>query len=156
MKKTLCAIFIALAVLTVAVTAYTTVDNRTLKNTLSHFTEIDVFVPSGMANEYEDLVPMTFDDHRIWKYKLNKKEAAEMTEELKNSCWLEFSDAERAKADFYIPDEKWRESFSEETYYCLFDTLNDEFVSFGSWVMPRFLFVYDAVNQEYCCVSVTI
>lgn len=53
MKKILCGILIVLTVLVVAVAVYTTVDNRTLKNTLSYFPEIEIFAPSGMADEYE-------------------------------------------------------------------------------------------------------
>ena len=157
MKKTLCAIFIAMAILVAAVAVYTIVDNRILKNTLSYFTEMKIFAPSGMADEYESLLPMTFDDHRIWKYKLSKKEAEKMTEELQNSCWLEFSEYAKAEAEFYLTDAKWYDDFSDEVYYCLYDTVDEEFVSFGvASGVPRFLFVYDTVNQEYYCVSATI
>ncbi|MBQ6600705.1 MAG: hypothetical protein IIX36_03580 [Clostridia bacterium] len=156
MKKVLCGILIALIVLVAAVAAYITVDNRTLKNTLSYFTEIEIFAPSGMADEYESLLSMTFDDHRIWKYKLKRKEAEKMAEEIKNSHWHEFSDYEKAEAEFYLPDTKWYDDFSDEVYYCLYDTVNEEFVSFGEWAMPRFFFAYDAANREYYCVTVTI
>ena len=155
MKKTLCAIFIAMAILVSAVAVYTIVDNRTLKNTLSYFPEIDIFVPSGMANEYENLVSFTFDDHRIWKYKLNSKESEEMNEELKNSHWSEFTDNEKQEAVLYFPGEHRFDSFSEETYYCLYSTVDGKFVSFNGPGVPRFLFIYDVPDQEYCCVSLT-
>ncbi len=155
MKKALLGIFIALTVLIAAVAIYTTVDNRILRNTVEHY-NTEIFVPSGMADEYDDLLAMTFDDHRIWKYKLNSKEALKMTEELKKSCWLELSGNEKDEAKFYLPDGKWYEDFSEEVYYCLYDTVDKEFVSFGERVLPRFLFVYDSVNQEYYCVSVAV
>lgn len=99
---------------------------------------------------------MTFDDHRIWKYKLNKKEAEKMTDELQNGCWLEFSENAKAEAKFYFPDTKWYDDFSDEVYYCLYDIVNEEFLSLGAGAKPRFLFVYDAANKEYYCVTVSI
>ncbi len=156
MKKVLLGISIALIVLVAAVTVFITVDNRTLKNTLAYFPDIEIFVPSGMANEYEDLVSCTFDDHRIWKYKLNSKEAEEMNEELKNSYWFEFSDYEKQEAGFYLPDEYWRSAFSQEVYYCLYNTVDDKFVSLSIPGVHRFLFIYDVPNQDYYCVSMTI
>lgn len=155
MKKVLLGIFIALALLLAVVAVYTTVDSRTLKNSLERG-NIEIFVPSGMANEYENLLAMTFDDHRIWKYKLSGKEAEKMTEELKNSYWLEFSAYEKDEAEFYLPDGKWYEGFSEEVYYCLYDTVDKGFVSFGASALPRFLFVYDVLNLEYYCATVTV
>ena len=79
-----------------------------------------------------------------------------MTEELHKDYWLEFSDDTKAEAEFYLPDTKWYKNFSDAVYYCLYDTVNEEFVSFGAWAQPRFLFVYDAANREYYCATVSI
>ena len=104
MKKVLCGILIALTVLVAAVAAYITVDNRTLKNTLSYFTEIEIFAPSGMADEYESLLATTLDDHRIWKYKLNAEEAEQMSESLKTGLWKELPDNSEKDLKWYLPD----------------------------------------------------
>jgi len=156
MKKVLCGVFVALALLVAVVVVYTTVDSRTLKNTLAHFQDIEIFAPLGMADEYEDLARFTFDDHRIWKYKLNRKEAEQMSEELKNSYWFEFSDDVKKETEFYLTDEKWYEDLSDEVYCCLYCTYHNIFVDFSDEGLVSFLFLYDALNQEYYCVYITI
>lgn len=156
MKKTLCAIFITLTLLVVIVAAYTTVDNRTLKNTLSHFPEIEIFVPSGMANEYEDLLAMTFDDHRIWKYNLNDKEAQKMNEDIERGLWKEFYDTELAEDGYFFPDGYFTKDLSEELYYCMYNNKLEGPIYHGALAANRYLFFYDAGNQEYYCVSKAI
>lgn len=158
MKKLLRGIFIAfvaLAVLVGGIFIYSTVDNRTLKNTIKDY-DVEIFAPLGMADEYEDLARFTFDDHRIWKYKLNRKEAEQMSEELKNSYWFEFSDDVKKETEFYLTDEKWYEDLSDEVYCCLYCTYHNKFVDFSDEGLVSFLFLYDALNQEYYCVYITI
>lgn len=155
MKKVLCGILIALTVLVAAVAAYITVDNRTLKNTLSYFTEIEIFAPSGMADEYESLLATTLDDHRIWKYKLNAEEAEQMSESLKTGLWKELPDNSEKDLKWYLPDGYTPEALGGELYFCAYSTQDEKFdynLS-GPEMPPRFLFLYDTENQIYYCVS---
>ncbi|MBQ7862692.1 MAG: hypothetical protein IJ349_10900 [Clostridia bacterium] len=157
MKKTLRSIlifFIVTAVLAGGIFAYTTVESRTLKNTMKSYS-IEVFVPSGMANEYEDLLAMTFDDHRIWKYRLTDTEAAQITENLKNGIWKKLPDDVGKELEWYLPDGYSPEVSGGELYFCAYSTQDEKFdynLS-GPEMPPRFLFLYDTENQIYYCVS---
>ena len=158
MKKILRSIlifFIVTAVLAGGIFAYTTVDSRTLKNTMKSY-NIEVFVPSGMANEYEDLLAMTFDDHRIWKYRLTDTEAAQITENLKNGIWKKLPDDAGKYLEWYLPDGCGPETLDGEIYFCAYRAHRNEFDAIDTTAPPRFLFLYDAENQMYYCVSKVI
>ena len=156
MKKALCVICVALLVLVATVSAYTTVDNRTLKNSLE-YENIGIFIPSGMANEYKDLLTMTFDDHRIWKYDLNGKEAVQMTENLKNGIWKKLPDNAK-DLEWYLPYGYGPDKLNEEIYFCLYqpDKKEYDYDISGPGMPSRIFFLYDAETQTYYCVSKAI
>lgn len=155
MKKALCGIIIALTVLIAAVLIFTTVNSHTLKSNIE-YERIDIFVPSGMANEYEDLVPFTFDDHRIWKYKLSDKEAQKMNEDIETGLWREFYNRELAEDGYFFPEGYFKKDLSEKLYYCMYNSKSEGPFYDGALADNRYLFLYDGVNQVYYCVSKAI
>ena len=49
---------------------------HTFSNFLVEDNSITNFYPKGVANKYEDIiVESTNEDHRVWKYNLNKQES---------------------------------------------------------------------------------
>jgi len=158
MKKVLCTIstvFIAVGVLAASVFVLVTADSRTLKSNIE-YERIEIFVPSGMANEYENLLAMTFDDHRIWKYNLNDKEAQKMNEDIERGLWKEFYDTELAQDGYFFPDGYFTKDLSEELYYCMYNSKLEGPIYHGALAENRYLFLYDAGNQGYYCASKAI
>ena len=145
--------FVALVVLVGGIFIYSTVDSRTLENTIKGY-DIQIFIPSSMANEYNDLLAMTFDDHRIWKYELNAEEIAQLTGNLKNGLWQKLSGNAVKELEWYLPDSY--KALGEDVYFCAYRAYLNEFDDIGTTTHPQFLFLYDIENHIYYCVSKSI
>lgn len=153
LSRSIFIVFVVLVVLAGGFFVYTTVNNRILKNTMKSY-NIEIFVPSGMANVYEDLLAMTFDDHRIWKYRLTDAEVAQITENLENGIWKKLSDNAEKDLEWYLPDSY--NTLGKELYFCAYRAHLNEFDDIDTTTPPRFLFLYDAENHIYYCVSKVI
>ena len=111
---------------------------------------IGIFVPKGLANRYVDPMALSFDDFRIWEYRLNDREIAEIETELQNGAWQKPTkeDSEEVLSEFFLSGLPEKPALSDEVYICLPDDLS------GGGI--RLLFVYDACEHMYLCVSMSI
>ena len=139
MKK-LIAVFVFILIVIFTFGCITTINNRTLSKQLPENISIDIFIPSGIADEYRDALAMTFDDGRVWRYSLNEKEIDLIKNDLENSKWTQFT-----------PDENNMFFRYTET-----DILNGELYAYTPESKRSLLFVFDLTNFEYYCFSVSI
>lgn len=139
MKK-LIAFFAFILIIVFIFGCITTINNRTLSKQLPENINIDIFVPSGIADEYRNTLAMTFDDGRIWRYSLNEKEIDLIKNDLGNGKWTRF-----------VPDENNMFFRYTET-----DIPNGELYSYTPEDKHSLLFVFDSTNYEYYCFSVSI
>ncbi len=124
---------------------------------------ITVFIPKGMANHFHDYMYDSFDDQRVWKYKLSKREAAAIKNELNNGIWKEV-DAEAVDeitgVFFDLVGVNKPDNLTQNVYYCIFDDALDNFIDINGdnailgW--HRDLFLYDSLNDLYWCVAMGI
>lgn len=142
MKKLLkVLIFIGVAILIFCCS--TAVSNRVLTHQLAKMTcteRIDIFIPPGIADEYRNPMAMTFDDARVWKYSLNEKEISLIEKELEGGKWSPFTSDRHnmffTHTETEIPD--------------------GELYAYTPSDKPSLLFVFDSVNNNYYCFSVSI
>lgn len=134
-------------------------NNHILSNNFKN-ENIEIFIPSGIANKYRDAMVMSFDDLRTWTYSLNRKENEIISEEILSAPWKKLGKGFERNAKFYFTDDYWPENMSDSLYYCLYDLRLNEFIYFDSDVAflgwHRLLFLYDADNYKYYCVSMSI
>lgn len=126
-----------------------TVRARTLEKNID--TEsIGIFVPQGMANRYADPMKFSFDDFRMWEYRLNDREIKQIEADLQNGVWQKPTKEELNDllSEFFLGGLPEKPVFSDEVYCCLPD--NPESRS------TRLLLVYDASERIYLCVSMSI
>lgn len=147
--RILSAVFLALALLAGLFTGAVSVRARTLGKNID--TEnIGVFVPQGMANRFADPMAFSFDDFRIWEYRLNDREIGKIEADLQNGAWQKPTKEELddVLTEFFLGDDPEKPEFSDEVYCCLPDNPQSK----GT----RLLFVYDACQRTYLCVSMSI
>ena len=160
MKNKCKIVFIALLVFVSIVIALFRVHAFTFSNFIVEETAITVFYPKGVANVYKGITVISpNEDHRIWKYNLNKEEIEKLNKDLSIGVWQKMSYDEIK----YI-DETYFNAFlfdydeSDEIYYCLYDLgkgnylnidIHDELL-FGR---ENILFVYNKTASEYYCAS---
>lgn len=129
--------------------ATVTLRARTLEKNMDT-DSVGIFVPKGLANRYTDPMALSFDDMRIWEYRLNDKEVRQMEADLQTGIWEkptkeEFDDV---LSEFFLSGLPEKPEFSDEVYYCPVNS----FPGKGH----RTLFVYDAYNRIYRCVTMSI
>lgn len=131
----------------------------TFSNFLPSETNVTVFYPQGVANEYKSIMVNGNEDHRIWKYKLNKKEAEALKSDLSKDVWQTVSSEESKYInEAYFAKQYFEFTKSDEIYYCLYDLDEgsyknitvDDTILFGQ---KNLLFLYNAADSEYYCVS---
>lgn len=152
MKRTIkivSVVFLSLTLLVGVFAATVTLRARTLEKNMDT-DSIGIFVPKGLADRYTDPLAFSFDDLRIWEYRLNDKEVGQMEADLKTGIWQkptqeEFDDV---LSGFFLDGLPEKPEFSDEVYYCPVDS----FPGKGY----RTLFVYDAFNRIYRCVTMCI
>ena len=147
--KIISAIMLSLALLAGIFAGAVSVSARTLSQNID--TEnIGVFVPQGMANRYADPMKFSFDDFRMWEYRLNDREVEQIEADLQNGVWQKPTKEELddVLSEFFLGGLPEKPEFSDEVYCCLPD--NPESQS------SRLLFVYDACQHTYLCVSMSI
>ncbi|MGN1194632.1 MAG: hypothetical protein ACI4SB_04045 [Acutalibacteraceae bacterium] len=147
--KIVSVVFLSLILLVGVFAVTVTLSARTLEKNIDT-DSIDIFVPKGLANRYTDPMSFSFDDFRIWEYRLNDKEVRQIEADLENGIWQkptqeEFEDV---LSEFFLYGGPEKPEFSNEVYYCPVDS----FPGKGH----RTLFVYDAFNRIYRCVTMCI
>lgn len=147
--RILSAVFLALALLAGLFAGAVSIRARTLDKNIDT-DNIGIFVPQGMANRYADPMKYSFDDFRIWEYRLNEREIKQIEADLPNGAWQKPTKEELddVLSEFFLGDDPEKPEFSDEVYCCLPD--NPESKS------TRLLLVYDACQRTYFCVSMSI
>lgn len=135
---------------------------RTLSINIGEISEC-VYVPSGIADDYKNLLTFGIDEHTIWTYELNETETDLMEQNLNNGIWLEMTNEDIDENMYFFADllvSYWPENMSDNLYYCLYDFSLKKFVSSSDVVAMlgwhRLLFIYDMENRVYYCVSKSI
>lgn len=147
--KIISAIMLSLALLAGIFAGAVSVSARTLSQNID--TEnIGVFVPQGMANRYADPMKFSFDDFRMWEYRLNDREVEQIEADLQNGVWQKPTKEELddVLSEFFLGGLPEKPEFSDEVYCCLPDNPQSK--------SSRLLFVYDACQHTYLCVSMSI
>lgn len=131
---------------------------------LSKWMDLDYFtfyVPGGMAEKYHDCMFFSFDDHRIWEYKLNKREVKAIEEDLNNGIWKKAAKEEYAgiiRSLYFDYDSDI--DITEDIYYFLFDDISEEYVYAEPDGLPvgghNELFIYDTAQKIYLCIALSI
>ncbi|MGN1442340.1 MAG: hypothetical protein ACI4XE_00720 [Acutalibacteraceae bacterium] len=143
------AVFLALSLVAGFFAATVSVRARTLGKNID--TEnIGVFVPEGMANRFADPMAFSFDDFRMWEYRLNDREVERIEDDLQNGVWQKPTKEELddVLSEFFLGGLPEKPEFSDEVYFCLPDNPQSK----GT----RLLFIYDASERTYLCVSMSI
>lgn len=147
--KIISAIFLSLALLVGLFAGAVSVRARTLEKSIDTET-IGIFVPKGLANRYADPLKFSFDDFRMWEYRLNDREVEEIEADLKKGTWQKPTKEELddVLSEFFLGGLPEKPEFSDEVYFCLPD--------YPQRKSTRLLFVYDACQRTYLCVSMSI
>lgn len=147
--KIISAVFLSLAFLAGLLAGAVSISARTLSQ--NNDTEsIGVFVPKGMANRYTDPMAFSFDDFRMWEYRLNDREIADIEADLQNGAWQKPTKEELddVLSEFFLGGLPEKPEFSDEVYFFLIDAPQSK--------STRLLLVYDACQRTYLCVSMSI
>ncbi len=120
----------------------------------------DIFVPFGIANKYEDLLSFSFDDFRIWQYKLSEKEKQKINENIENGKLKKATDEELDELSSYYLNSGKNNDFSgnitksKNVYYCTFK--NDLKSTTATFKLgERYMLAYDSDSGVYWWVSRT-
>lgn len=163
-KKILKTSLVILLLLAVFILIFFSVYMRTFSNFVVDENFITVFYPEGAANRYKCFILWT-EDHRVWQYELNKKEAERANDDLTNDVWQALSEDDLKYIDevyFCDSDPDCTELFeyneADEIYYCLYDLNSDGYrnIDANDTVLiaeKQLLFVYNKTTAEYYCVS---
>ena len=147
--KIISAIMLSLALLAGILAGAVSVRARTLSKNIDK-ADVGIFVPQGMANRYADPMKFSFDDFRMWEYRLNDREVEQIEADLQNGVWQKPTKEELddVLSEFFLGGLPEKPALSDEVYICLPDDLSGEGI--------RLLFVYDACEHMYLCVSMSI
>lgn len=154
MKKT--AKILLIFVLTVTVLFISTLLN--CRNLSKQFKdeEISIYIPSGIADDYTDAMKMSFDDGRMWHYRLKGKQAASIAGELENGIWQQVN--RNDDFSFFFRAFEHPPGLTDTTYYCIYDVALNDFCSFSqesALGIHHLLFLYDSGSNDYFCFSVS-
>ena len=154
MKKT--AKMLLIFALTVTVLCISTLLN--CRNLSKQFKdeEISIYMPSGIADDYTDAMKMSFDDGRMWHYRLKGKQAASIAGELENGIWQQVN--KNDDFSFFFRAFEHPPELTDTTYYCIYDVALNDFCSFSQESAPgahHLLFIYDSGSNDYFCFSVS-
>ena len=154
MKKT--AKMLLIFVLTVTVLFISTLLN--CRNLSKQFKdeEISIYIPSGIADDCTDAMKMSFDDGRIWHYRLKGKQAASIAGELENGIWQQVD--RNDDFSFFFRAFEHPPELTDTTYYCIYDVALNDFCSFSqesALGTHHLLFIYDSGSNDYFCFSVS-
>lgn len=148
-----------LAIVTVAVFLFVAVFAGILfvraRTLTTRFDSDTIFVPENMCDEYKS--EALREEITMWKYELSAEELEEIALQLNNSPWVSASSFEFG---YFLPEDYYPESLSENLYYCIYDMSTDEFDSFNHNFPiineSRMLFLYDAEEGIYYCFLAAI
>lgn len=114
-------------------------------------------MPSGVSDSYKDIMKMSFDDGRMWHYRLKGKQAASIAGELENGIWQQVN--RNDDFSFFFRAFEHPPELTDTTYYCIYDVTLNEFYPFSEdriLGIYRLLFLYDTASNDYFCFSVSI
>lgn len=153
----LCVLLLAAFVLNAFVTGPRTLRQNTLTDGL-------IYVPKGLADVFTDELVFSFDDDRMWIYKLNEKETNAVEQDLKNGVWkkatkqnyedirgvyLDFGGRKREVDGLSNDYKNW--------YICFFDKKDKRFIDLkreNIYPYHSELFIYDTQSKTYVCFCV--
>ncbi len=143
-----------LAIATVAVLLFVSVFAGVLfvraRTLTTRFDSDTIFVPNRMCDEYKS--EALREETTLWKYELSDEEQNVIAKQLNQSPWISASFYEFG---YFLPEDYYPESLSENLYYCIYDMGTDEFDSFNHNFPiineSRMLFLYDADEGMYYC-----
>lgn len=118
--------------------------------------EISIYIPSGIADDYTDAMKMSFDDGRMWHYRLKGKQAASIAGELENGIWQQVN--RNDDFSFFFRAFEHPPQLTDTTYYCIYDVALNDFCSFSqesALGIHHLLFLYDSGSNDYFCFSVS-
>lgn len=158
-KKIKILLLVLIAFLVVSVTAFS-IHSRTFSDFLIAKNLISNFYPEGPANQYKAVnVISPGEDHRIWKFRLNSKEAENVNGELYGGIWqLLTADGCKYINKAFFDGNLFEYAETDEIYYCLYDLENEWYknIGMGNGTLhgeENILFVYNKTTTEYYCVS---
>lgn len=155
-------LFLFPIILIISVALFIFIQNRTLSENIMDVPDM-IYVPNGMADEYNNLYSGFTDGHVIWKYKLNSKETEKITQELSNGIWTRNTKKAMPEiiyyftfdSESYLPDD-----ISEDIYYCIYDFGQKKFISIDEELpllgWHRAFIVFDKANSQYYCADLSI
>ncbi len=133
----------------------------TFSNFIVDENAITVFYPKGVANGYKGItVISTNEDHRIWKYELNKKEIENLNNDVSIGVWQKMSYEEiKYINEVYFNAYLFDYKESDEIYYYLYDLeigIHRNNIDIDNKLLygqENLLLVYNKTDSEYYCVS---
>ena len=156
--KVLLCLLIIVVVLVISAILMIKSYTHTLSNFVKDTESISVYIPDGWADDYINVYLTINEDHSIWEYKLNEKEAASINAELNNGIWKKLTEDDyKHIASAFFENKHLSLDMSESLYGCLFDCKRGEFVPFSEddnrlLGLDKVLFIYDSNEEVYCCV----
>lgn len=133
----------------------------TFSNFIVDENAITVFYPNGVANGYKGItVISTNEDHRIWKYELNKKEIENLNNDVSIGAWQKMTYEEiKYINEVYFNAYLFDYKESDEIYYYLYDLeigIHRNNIDIDNKLLygqENLLLVYNKTDSEYYCVS---
>lgn len=158
LKRLLVSIAAILAAIILIVTAwvsYVAIGTRCLSKNIDE-SYIDIFVPDGMADSYDEMLPLGgfgLDIQSTWSYKLNANEIKEIEADISSGKWVKAARDERSKIKDLVQSENVSQtSLSTELYYCAYDVKAEKKANLDDIGLLSYqIFVYDKKNNTYYC-----
>ena len=133
---------------------------HTFSNFLVEDNSITNFYPKGVANKYEDIIVVsTNEDHRVWKYNLNKQESESIKVELPAGVWQQTTHKELEYIyEVYFNKSLFNYTGTDEIYYCLYDLESGNYMNINIdntllYGQESLLFIYNKTTSKFYCVS---
>ena len=160
--KIVLSLFAALIFLLCAVVITVDVRSKTLSANFE-LENVSVFVPKGIADNYEDPMLFSFDDARIWNYKLSKSQVTEIEGQLENQPWqkLNKADFENYTSILYnmLTFETIPKLDYSDTYLCSYDFKQHDFAKINSgdeYDFGSLLLLYCSKTNDYYAFVMSI
>ena len=155
--RIIAAIILILVILSVlAFQIYT----HTFSNFLVDENSITNFYPKGVANKYEGIIVVsTNEDHRLWKYNLNKQESESIKVELLSGVWQQTTQNELEYIyEVYFNRSLFDYTDTDKIYYCLYDMESENYMNIDIdntllYGQESLLFIYNKTTSKFYCVS---
>lgn len=158
LKRLLVSIAAILAAIILIVTAwvsYVAIGTRCLSKNIDE-SYIDIFVPDGMADSYDEMLPFGgfgLDIQSTWSYKLSKNEIKEIETDISSGKWVKAAKDERSKIKDLVQSENVNQTpLSTELYYIAYDVKTGKKTNLDNISPLSYqIFVFDKKNSIYYC-----